>query len=91
MPISGQEISFIVEKLNQYIRTKFTLVAFDELSNSSKLLQLLQDVLSALNNEAPEQLDLSKENQEATLTRIKDFLIRILGLRQLRDQETFVI
>lgn len=84
------EIEFIVEKLNEHLNLNLTIVAFDELSSDpQKLLQLFNDVLCLLHDR--HKVDLSQEPQEQTVKRILDFLIQILGMKHLKDEDDFVL
>ena len=85
---SGEDINFIVEKLNEVLQLNLTLVSFDELSGEPhKLLQLLNTLLASLSS--IHNVDLSKEQPEATVVRIKDFLITVLGMKQLKDDDAY--
>lgn len=87
---ASNEISFIVERLNDILKQSFTLFSFDELSGDGrKLLHVFNELLaslSPLNN-----VDISKEQPEQTITRIRDFLITVLGMKQLKEEDPYVV
>ena len=84
----SDDITFIVNKLNDVLKLKLTLVTFDELTHNQELLPLFQQLLVYL---SPEQkVDLSKENPDDTVKRITHFLANILNMRYVKQIPPYV-
>eukprot|EP01012_Entosiphon_sulcatum_P013707 TRINITY_DN1889_c0_g1_i1.p1 TRINITY_DN1889_c0_g1~~TRINITY_DN1889_c0_g1_i1.p1 ORF type:complete len:725 (+),score=205.41 TRINITY_DN1889_c0_g1_i1:117-2291(+) len=77
------EIQFVVAKLNEVLRTKYTLVSFDQ-KRDRDLLQVLNDVVASLDPKM--KIDVTTEDPQATMTRLGDFLERILGYKVTPDK-----
>lgn len=84
MGLSGQDIAFIVEKLNEHLQLKMTVVEFDEKSNNpGELQKLFIDVLASLQRDME---TLINDSPDVKISRMRDFIIRILGLKHLREE-----
>jgi hypothetical protein len=88
--IGSNEIAFMVEKLNSTLGMDLTMVSFDELASRHprQLLALLNKLLTHL---APDKMnvDIDKEPPQQTSERIRDFLVRILGMKHLKEQNMY--
>ncbi len=82
----SEEIEMMVQTLNKHLKMSLTLVSFDELSSSkpSRLLDVLNTLVGYLSSEF--KGDLSKEAPEQTFQRITHFLVVILGMKNLRQE-----
>ncbi|EFC48068.1 hypothetical protein NAEGRDRAFT_64053 [Naegleria gruberi] len=82
----SEEIEVMVQTLNKHLKMNLTLVSFDELSSSkpSRLLEVLNSLVGYLSPEY--KADISKESPEVTFQRISQFLVVILGMKNLRQE-----
>jgi hypothetical protein len=82
--VGSNDIQFMVEKLNTSLGMNLTMVSFDELSrNPRQLLALLNKLLAHLSDKM--NVDIEKEPPQQTADRIREFCVRILGMKHLKD------
>ncbi|KAL9658561.1 hypothetical protein ABK040_006100 [Willaertia magna] len=87
----SEDIDFMVKTLNKHLNLNLTLVSFDELSSKkpNKLLELLNNIIGYLSPES--KLDFNKEPPEQAVMKIYQFLVVILGFKNLKQDQNEVM